>query len=310
MRVVFLGTPDFSVPILSRLCSEGFDVVGVVTQPDKPQGRGCRIAPCAVKCCAQVQGLQVYSFDRIRNSGAVQILRDMQPDVMVTAAYGQILSQRVLDVPSLGCVNVHASLLPKYRGPAPIQWAIINGEQKTGVTTMLTDIGVDTGDILLQRELDIAPDETAGEMFDRLSLLGADVLVETLRQMERGNLIRTPQNHEEATHHPMLKKEDGRIDWTKSAEAIHNLVRGVNPWPGAYCWYGENIIKVLKARPCGEKSDLEPGGVVCCSDKKGLFVSCGANVLQILELQIAGKKRMDACSALRGFAIREGSSFS
>ena len=307
MRVVFLGTPDFAVPSLERLCLGGYDVVGVVTQPDRPQGRGYRLAPCAVKCCAQKNKLSVYSFNRIRKSSAVQILRDMEPDVMVTAAYGQILSQEVLDVPRLGCINIHASLLPKYRGPAPIQWAVIHGETRTGVTTMMTDIGVDTGDILLQRDTQIGPDETAGELFARLAVLGADLLLETLEQLKHGQIKRMPQKHDEATHFPMLKKEDGRIDWTKSANDIHNLVRGVNPWPGAYCFYDDTPIKIWKTKACDEIPGLPPGGVVCCSDKKGLFISCGEGTLQILELQLAGKKRMDACSALGGFAITEGS---
>ena len=233
MRIVFMGTPEFGVPSLEALVRAGYDVVGVITQPDKPKGRGNKLQMSPVKEAALRHGLPVLQPVRIRLDG-VEELRALKPDLCVTAAFGQILSQEILDIPRIGTVNVHSSLLPKYRGSAPVNWAIIQGETHTGVTTMMTDKGLDTGDILLTREMDILPGETAEELTKRMAPVGAELLLETIRRLEAGDCPRTPQNHAEMTYFPMLKKEMGDIDWGLSAREICCRVRGLTPWPGAY----------------------------------------------------------------------------
>ncbi len=300
MKVVFLGTPDFAIPSLEALLEANFDIVAVITQPDKPQGRGQKMHPCAVKKYALSKGLEVHSFKRIRGKKGVEFLKGLDFDVMVTAAFGQILTQEILDIPKYGCINVHASLLPKYRGPAPIQWAIINGEKETGVTTMLTERGVDTGDILMQVKTKIDPDETAGELFERLSYMGGEVLVSTLKGIKDGAGTRTPQNHDEATHFPMLQKEDGKIDFKKTAMEIKNLVRGVNPWPGAYVKLGEEVLKVWKVEMTDTKSVSRPGTMACCDAKQGMVVNTADYQVALKEIQFSGKRRMEATAALCG----------
>ena len=238
MRIVFLGTPDFGVPSLKALVEAGHDVVGVFTQPDKPKGRGNKMLPSPVKVCAQGFGIPVFQPVKIRVDG-VEDLRALAPDLCVTAAFGQILSQEVLDIPKIGTVNVHSSLLPKYRGSAPINWAVMEGETVTGVTTMMTDNGLDTGDILLKREVPILPGETAEELTLRLAPIGAELLIETVRRLEAGDCPREKQNEAEASYFPMLKKEMGDIDWNLPAEKIVNLVRGLTPWPGTCFAWGE-----------------------------------------------------------------------
>lgn len=304
MRVVLLGTPDFAVPSLRMLVSEGYEVAGVVCQPDRPRGRSGKPCPCAAKAEALELGLSVLSFERLRSPEGVAALRELKPDVLVTAAYGQILSQRILDIPPLGCVNVHGSLLPRYRGPAPIQWAVIEGETVTGITTMLTDRGVDTGDILLQRSLEIGPEETAGELFDRLAALGAETLRVTLRLWAAGELRPTPQNPALATRYPMLTKEDGRVDWTRPARTVVNRVRGVTPWPGAYTVCGGQTLKIWKARVlpgCGA-----PGAVLAAGLREGLVVAAGDGAVEITELQAPGGRRMAARDYLRGHCLEAG----
>jgi methionyl-tRNA formyltransferase len=246
MRVVFMGTPEFATPSLRMLADEGHEIAAVVCQPDRPRGRGGRTTACPAKVEALAMGLRVLSFERIRDPEAVAALRQLAPDVLVTAAYGQILSKKILDIPPLGCINVHGSLLPRYRGPAPIQWAIIQGERTTGVTTMLTDRGVDTGDILLQRTLEIGPEETAGELTARLAALGADALRLTLQLWAAGQLKPTPQNPAEATRFPMLTREDGRIDWRRPAGDIVNGCGAVDPWPGAFTVLAGETLKIWK----------------------------------------------------------------
>lgn len=303
VRIAFLGTPDFAVPSLRALVSNGHDV-SVFTQPDRPRDRGLASSPSAVKLAALELGLPVYEFERIRRPEGVAAMEALSPDAMVTAAFGQILSQKLLDIPRWGCVNVHASLLPKFRGPAPIQWAIIKGETQTGVTTMLTDAGIDTGDILLQRRTDIAPGETAGELFVRLAALGAETLLETLRLMESGNLKRTPQDHAASTHFPMLTKEDGRVDWCKTPGEICDLVRGVNPWPGAWTPCRGETLKIWKAEPapfCGE-----PGVVLKANRRDGFVVGALEGSVRILDVQMQGKKRMDCAQYLCGCRLEEG----
>lgn len=300
MKVLFCGTPDFAVASLNALLEASYDVVAVITQPDKPKGRGHKLTPCAVKKYALEKCLDVYSFNRIRNTDGVEFLRNLDFDIMVTAAYGQILSQKILDIPKLGCINVHASLLPKYRGPAPIQWAIINGEKKTGITTMLTERGVDCGDILLQKELNILSDETAGELFDRLSVLGGKVLIDTLNGICNDTITPIKQKDEEASHYPMLKKEDGRIDFKKTAQEIKNLVRGVCPWPGAYTTIGSDVLKIWKIIITENDSIGRAGTMACCDTKNGIVVNTKDKQIILCEIQFAGKRRMDAKIALCG----------
>ena len=300
MRVVFMGTPDFAIPSLKALLTDdAFEVVAVVTQPDKPRGRSKELTFCPTKEFALQEGLEVYCFERIRNKENVEILESLEPDVMVTAAYGQILSQKVLDVPKLGCVNVHGSLLPKYRGAAPIQWAIINGEKQTGITTMLTERGLDCGDILLKEIVDIGERETAGKLFDRLAVLGGEVLVKTLHGLHSGTITPKKQNEDEATHFPMLTKQVGQISWRNTAHQVYDLIRGVNPWPGAYTTYNDITIKIWDSEVV--EGSGEQGQVLKCKDE--LVIACKEGALKILEMQIPGKKRMATQDVLRGFNI-------
>lgn len=300
MRVVFMGTPDFAIPSLKALINdECFEVAAVITQPDKPRGRSKKLTPCPTKAFALEQGLEVYSFDRIRNKENVETIEDLKPDVMVTAAYGQILSQKILDIPKMGCVNVHGSLLPQYRGAAPIQWAIINGEKQTGITTMLTERGLDCGDILLKEIVTIGENETAGELFDRLAALGGKVLVKTLHGLASDDITPIKQNEEQATHFPMLEKKDGQIFWDKSAQQVHDLIRGVNPWPGAYTKYKNTTIKIWASEIVDKQGEC--GEVLAAKDE--LIISCKQGAIKVLEMQIPGKKRMAAADVLRGFHI-------
>lgn len=303
MKVVFCGTPDFAIPSLEALLKASFDVVAVITQPDKPRGRGYKMMPCSVKQYATEQCLDVYSFDRIRNKENVAILKMLDYDVMVTAAYGQILSQRILDIPKYGVVNVHGSLLPKYRGAAPIQWSIINGDKTTGITTMLTERGVDCGDILLQKEIDILPDETAGELFDRLSQLGGEVLVNTLNGLANETITPRKQDNDAATHYPMLEKKDGKIDFNKTAQEIKDLVRGVCPWPGAFTHFNGQILKIWSCDVINQKATGKPGSIVKCDSKCGIIVNTGDKQLVLKEIQLAGKRRTEAKNVVCGRAI-------
>ena len=307
MRVVFMGTPAFAEPSLRALAESGrYEVVGVVCQPDRPKGRSGKPQACPAKQCALSEGIPVYQFERIRRPEGVQTLRALAPDVCVTAAFGQILSQELLDIPRLGTVNVHASLLPKYRGSAPINWCLINGETETGVTTMLTDKGMDTGDMLLSARTPIGPDETAGELTQRLSVLGAQLLLQTLQQLEAGTCPRMPQNPDEASYYPLLKKETGLIDWTQPARAVFNLVRGVDPWPGAYTPMEDGTLKVWKAAAHAQSAGAQPGMVLRSSAREGLFVATGDGALELLEIQAPGSRRMNAKDYLRGHAIPAG----
>ena len=302
MRIVFLGTPAFGVPCLEALVDAGYDVVGVFTQPDKPKGRGNKMQPSPVKECAMARGIPVFQPVKIRADG-VDDLRSLHPDLCVTAAFGQILSQEILDIPTIGTVNVHSSLLPKYRGSAPINWAIIQGEEVTGITTMMTDRGLDTGDILLQKEMAILPGETAEELTERMAPVGASLLIETIRRLEKGNCPRIPQNEEEMSYFPMLKKEMGPIDWTMDARAIVNRIRGLTPWPGAsFQWGGGEVIKVWKAEAvtsCGEA----PGTIIAADGKRGLIIAAGSGAVHVVEMQAQGGKRMQAKDYLRGHPV-------
>ena len=306
MRIVFMGTPDFAVPSLQALLDNGYNVVGVFCQPDRPKGRGKKLTACPVKELALSAGIPVFQPERIKRAEGVQMLKSCAPDLCVTAAFGQLLSQEILDIPPLGTVNVHSSLLPKHRGSAPINWAIIKGDSVTGVTTMFTDIGKDTGDMLLRRETPIGDTENAGGLSDRLAVMGAELLVETLRALAAGPLVRTPQNPEEAPYEPKLDKALGMIDWTKSAKEIDWLVRGTTPWPGAYTALGEGNMKVFEVRVCGNKAYAAPGTVLAADAKAGLVVACGDAQLELTQIQMPGAKRMAARDYLRGHGIETG----
>ncbi|HAP19690.1 MAG TPA: methionyl-tRNA formyltransferase [Lachnospiraceae bacterium] len=305
MRVVFMGTPDFSVPTLECIIEAGHEVVGVVTQPDKAKGRGKKVVYTPVKEKALEHGLTVYQPRRAREPEFIEQMRALNPDVMVVVAFGQILPKELLDIPKYGCVNVHASLLPKYRGAAPIQWAVIRGEKVSGVTTMQMDVGLDTGDMLLKTEVPLAEDETGGSLHDKLSVLGGDLLIETLKGLEDGTIVPEKQDDSQSGEYArMLDKSLGKIDFSMRAEEIERLIRGLNPWPSAYTSYNNKTMKLWKARvvPGGE---AVPGQVLAV-DKKGFTVQTGDGALQILELQMEGKKRMDAGAFLRGCPLTAG----
>ena len=298
-----MGTPDFAVPSLKALIREGYEMAGVFTQPDRPKGRGNRLTPSPVKVAAAEAGIPVFQPERIRKTGT-EDLRNLKPDLCVTAAFGQILSQEVLDIPPEGNINVHASLLPKHRGAAPIAHAIMTGDKKAGVTTMMMDAGIDTGDMLLQEETAVGESETSGELTERLSLIGAELLIRTIRAMEAGTLKRIRQNEAEMTYDPMLTKELGRPDWTRSAGEIRGLINGLNPWPCVSVPLDGGRLKLLRA--VGAEGSGEPGTVLRADSKGGLVIACGNGAVRILELQAPGGKQMKAEDYLRGHGIPEG----
>lgn len=299
-----MGTPEFAVPSLKTLHEMGAEIVGVFTQPDRPVGRGHKIEKTPVKIAAEELGLPVFQFEKVRKQEGLDTVRMLKPDLMVTAAFGQILSKKLLEVPPMGCINVHASLLPKHRGAAPINWSIILGEKVTGVTTMLTDVGLDTGDMLLKREVEIGENETAGELTERLSIVGAELLKETVEGYAAGRLEKIKQDEAQMSYEPMLDKTLGMIDWTKNANEIHSLVRGVNPWPGAYTYINGETMKIWETAE--REGKAEPGTVIEASGKTGLFVGCGDGIIEITQLQMPGGKRMPAKAYLSGKKIEIG----
>lgn len=301
-----MGTPDFAVPSLRALLQNGYEVVGVFCQPDRPKGRGHKLAACPVKELAVSAGIPVFQPERIKREEGVAMLKSCAPDLCVTAAFGQLLSQEILDIPPLGTINVHSSLLPKHRGSAPINWSIIKGDQVTGVTTMFTDRGMDTGDILMARETEIGEKENAGELTDRLAVLGAELLVETIRALTAGTLSRTPQDHEAATYEPKMDKELGRIDWSKPAREIDALVRGTTPWPGAFTTLGDQTIKVFALAVQAGAASGAPGEIIAADARRGLVVSCGDHDAVLEQIQMPGAKRMNAKDYLRGHTMETG----
>ena len=300
MRLVFLGTPAFAVPTLERVAAAGHQVLEAVTQPDRPRGRGQNPAPPPVKEAAQRLGIPVYQPERVRRPEAVERLRALAPDAMVVVGYGQIIPQSVIDIAPLGILNVHASLLPKYRGAGPIQWAIVNGETRTGVTIMRIDAGLDTGDMLLKAETEIGSEENAIELGRRLSTMGADLLVETLEGLAAGRITPEKQDDSQASHAPLLKKEDGLIDWGLSGGAIHNRVRGRQPWPGAYTTFRGQTLHIWKAK-VGQASG-QSGSI---TSVKPLIVACGSDALELLEVQLEGRKRLGAAEFANGQRLKE-----
>ena len=305
MKLIFFGTPEFAFPALKILLNSKHEVLAVVTQPDRQSGRGRGITSCPVKLEAQKAGLKVFQPLRVKGGEFVEEFKKMNPSVAVVVAYGQILPPEIIHLPEFGCINVHASLLPKYRGAAPINWAVINGDKKTGITTMLMDEGLDTGHVLIQEATEINAEDTAGTLSVRLSNLGADILTRTLESLEKGNLKPVPQSGE-ATYARLLKKSDGLIKWSKSSEELSNLIRGVNPWPGAYSFIEGEKIKILKALSVDGKREA---GVVCKKTKNELIVGAGIGMLSILEVQPSGKPAMAIKSFLQGRKIIEGSRF-
>ena len=303
MRIVFMGTPEFAVPSLEKLAGGGHEVGGVFTQPDRPRGRGNKLSPSPVKACAQQYGIPVFQPEKIRRDG-VEDLRGLKPDLCVTAAFGQILSQEILDIPPLGNINVHASLLPRHRGSAPIAYAILQGDAAAGITTMMMDRGIDTGDMLLQAETEIGETETCGELTERLSLMGAELLEETLRRLEDGTLERIPQDEARMTYDPMLSREMGTADFTASAREVKGRINGLNPWPCVSVPFGEGRLKLLRAALAEGKG--APGEVLAADAKSGLILACGEGAVRILELQAPGGKKMKAEDYLRGHGIPVG----
>ena len=302
-----MGTPEFAVPSLRALTDDGrYDIVGVVTQPDRPAGRGNRLTACPVKQFALERGLPVYQFERIRKPEGVEQMKALAPDVVVTAAFGQILTQELLDIPRFGTLNVHASLLPRHRGSAPINWCILMGERESGVTIMKTDVGMDTGDMLRSAVTPIGELETAGKLIDRLSVLGAQLLAETLPDYLEGKVDLVPQDNDAATYEPMLDKAMGEIDWNRPASEIACKVRGLNPWPCAYTDISGGRLKIYLARAVECDAGAAPGAVLLSSPKEGLVVRCGEGALEVLELQAPGGKRMAAKAYLMGKGIEVG----
>ncbi|HBM46626.1 MAG TPA: methionyl-tRNA formyltransferase [Lachnoclostridium sp.] len=307
MRIVFMGTPDFSVPTLEALVASEHEVVGVVTQPDKPKGRGKEIHMSPVKECALQHNIPVYQPVRARDEAFVDEMRALNPDVMVVIAFGQILPKSLLELPKYGCVNIHASLLPKYRGAAPIQWAVINGDEETGITTMMMDVEMDTGDMLEKTVVKLDPEETGGSLFDRLSLLGGDLILSTLSKLEKGEITPVPQDHEKATYVKKISKSMGDIDWTMDAVSIERLVRGLNPWPSAFTRWNGKMLKIWEAKVLPDPDVKLPCGSVISASDEGLKIQTGAGVLCVTSLQLEGKKRMDTAAFLRGYQVAAGS---
>ena len=300
-----MGTSSFGVPSLKILLKKGENIIGVFTQPDRPQGRGLKIKMSPIKELVLENHLPCFQPEKINRDESVNIIKRLSPDLIVVAAFGQIISQRILDIPRFGCINVHASLLPKYRGAAPINWVIIQGEKETGVTTMLMDKGLDTGNILLQKKIEIFPEENAGKLHDRLSFLGAEVLLETVERLKQGGLTTYKQEESEASYAPTLKKEHGLIDWGKSAEKIYNHIRGMNPWPGAFTYLDGKILKVFQAKLVRSESPSTPGKVEKTSDE-GILVGAGECHVLLTEIQLENHKRMPAALFLRGHPLLIG----
>ena len=326
LNILFMGTPDFAQESLKCLVEENYNIIGVVTNPDRPKGRGMKMIASPVKEYALEKGLDIYQPEKVRkNTDFIEKIKELNPDIICVVAYGKILPKEILDIPKYGCINVHASILPKYRGAAPIQWAVLNGDKVTGVTTMYMDVGMDTGDTILVKETEIGEEETTGELWDRLSKIGGNLLIKTLKQIEEGIAPREKQG-EDFTMAPMLNKEMSKIEWeNKTAREIHNLVRGLNPIMGAYTFLNDKKIKIWKTKVREENEllelfpeleeyffkvkDLMPGTIMFASDKKGLFVKANEGIIEIKEIQGENAKKMPVGDFLRGNEIMAGEMF-
>lgn len=302
-RIVFMGTPDFACPTLQKLVELGENLVAVVTQPDRPKGRGQHLMHTPVKALANKHSIPVLQPLKVREPDFVETIRELKPDVIVVVAFGQILPKSLLDIPPHGCINVHASLLPRYRGAAPLNWCIINGEQETGVTTMLMDTGLDTGPMLLKQSTTLDENEDIVSLHDRMAEMGANLLAKTLDCLKANTVTPQPQNNEETCYAAMLSKEDGLINWYRDARAIHNQVRGMSVWPGAFTFIDGQFMKIFRSRV---GSGVGKPGTILKASKVGLEVACLKDSIFILELQLAGKKRLETQRFLAGFAISEG----
>ncbi|MCR5118431.1 MAG: methionyl-tRNA formyltransferase [Lachnospiraceae bacterium] len=305
MKLVYMGTPDYAVAPLKALYNAGYEISAVVTQPDKPVGRGRKIQECPVKILAKELGLPVFTPERIKRPEAVEELKKFEADIFVVAAFGQILSKEILMMPKYGCVNIHASLLPRYRGASPIQTAVLNGDEFSGVTIMQMDEGIDTGDIISQKSIKLDEDETGGSLFDKLAELGAELICEVLPEIEKGNISPVRQDNEKASHTRMISKEEGRISFSKDALSIERQIRAMNPWPSAYTTMDGKQLKIWAAKAMEEQSDAAFGTVLTVQ-KDYFTVACGEGSLKILELQLEGKKRMGAGDFLRGVKLEPG----
>ncbi len=305
MKILYMGTPEFAVPCLETLINSKHEIIGVFTQPDKPSGRGQKVNITPVKEKALEYNIPIFQPSTLKNIDVINQIQNLNPDLIVVVAYGQILPKEILQLPKHGCINVHASLLPKYRGAGPINWVIINGEKKTGITTMYMDVGLDTGDMILKEEIEIGEYETAGELHDRLMNLGAKVLDNTMALIEREEIKPIPQNHDESSYAPMLTKELGKINWSKSAEEIKDLIRGTIPWPTSYTTYKGQIMKIWKSRVI-ESSIVKTPGKIVEVQKDCILVATGKNILAIEEIQFSGKKRMNVKDYLIGNNIEIG----
>lgn len=305
-RIVFMGTPEFAVPCLRSIVTAGYEVCGVITQPDRPKGRGRKLCPSPVKEAAEALGLEVVTVERVKDPAFLSRMRNWKPDVAVVVAFGQILPESVLQIPRLGCINVHASLLPAYRGAAPIHRVIIDGGSRTGVTTMLMDKGMDTGDILLAEDVEISAGMTMGELHDILSEKGASLIIKTLEGVFAGTLRPISQDSAMASYATLLDRSVERIDWRQSAQQIHNLVRGLNPWPGAYCLCGDMILKIWRTRTLKGPGPFEPGRVRAIT-AEGIAVETGRDLVELLDVQPECKRRMAAKDCACGYSLLPGS---
>lgn len=307
IRIVYMGTPDFAVEPLEAIIKAGYEVAAVVTQPDKQKGRGKEVKMTPVKECALRHGIPVFQPVKIKEPEAVAELEKYQADLFVVAAFGQLLSEEILNMPEYGCINIHASLLPAYRGAAPIQWAVLNGEKESGVTIMQMDKGLDTGDMLLKRSVELSPTETGDSLHDKLMHLGAELIVEALPKLEKGELVPEKQKDELSSYAKKLTKAMGQIDWSKDAVSLERWIRGLNSWPSAYTFFGGKTLKIWEARVAEENGaqKAEPGQVVSVS-REGFTVACGQGALQILSLQLEGKKRVLTREFLLGYQVEPG----
>ena len=307
MKIVYMGTPDFAVPPLAALVKAGYEVTAVITQPDKPKGRGKTLLPTPVKEEAMKHEITVYQPQKVRDPEFVEVLKNLAPDMIVVAAFGQIIPKEILDMPKYGCINIHASLLPKYRGAAPIQQAVIDGEKESGVTIMKMGMGLDTGDMISQAVVTLSEDETGGSLFDRLAETGASLLIQTIPSIENGTATYTKQPEESPTPYAaMITKKMGLLDFSRNAEVLERLVRGMNPWPSAYTYLNNKTLKVWKAAVEDAESGKSAPGTIVGVDKKGIHVACGEKILVLQEVQLEGKKRMETDAFLRGYQVTEG----